>query len=102
VVDAAHDAPRLAFLLRDLPAQVLARIRSDHVLRRTVPPRKPGTRGHPPRHGGAFMVGDPTTPNAATATTTHLYDTTTTRAQDRLHPRLTHRSAWPPSSAPCR
>lgn len=32
MADAGYDAPRLAFLLRDLPVQVLARMRSDRVL----------------------------------------------------------------------
>ncbi|WP_406405261.1 transposase [Streptomyces sp. NBC_00879] len=44
-MDAGYDAPRLAFLLKDLPVQVLGRMRSDRVLRRTVPPpraRHPG------------------------------------------------------------
>ncbi|WP_149181364.1 NF041680 family putative transposase [Streptomyces sp. TRM49041] len=97
VVDAGYDVPRLAFLLRDLPVQVLGRMRSDRVLRRAVPPREPGTRGRPPRHGGEFVFGDPTTwntPDAATVTATRLYGTATARAWDRLHPRLTHRSAW--------
>ncbi|MFJ6136872.1 transposase, partial [Kitasatospora sp. NPDC092286] len=43
VADAGYDAPRLAFLLKDLPVQVLARMRSDRVLRRACPPRLPGT-----------------------------------------------------------
>ncbi|MER5853995.1 transposase, partial [Streptomyces sp. NPDC002012] len=97
VVDAGYDVPRLAFLLKDLPVQVLGRMRSDRVLRRTVPPRAPGTRGRPPRHGGEFVFGDPTTwntPDAQTVTETRLYGTATARAWDRLHPRLTHRSAW--------
>ena len=56
---AGYDAPRLAWLLRDLPVQVLARMRSDRVLRRAVAPRSPGTNGRPPRHGGEFIFGDP-------------------------------------------
>ncbi|MER6141834.1 NF041680 family putative transposase [Streptomyces sparsogenes] len=97
VVDAGYDVPRLAFLLADLPVQVLGRMRSDRVLRRAVPPREPGTRGRPPRHGGEFVFGDPATwntPGTATVTATRLYGTATARAWDRLHPRLTHRSAW--------
>nr|WP_280840132.1 hypothetical protein [Micromonospora sp. A200] len=39
MADVGYDAPRLAFLLRDLAMQVLARMRSDRVLRRAVPPR---------------------------------------------------------------
>ncbi|MFJ2272455.1 transposase, partial [Streptomyces sp. NPDC087849] len=97
VVDAGYDVPRLAFLLKDLPVQVLGRMRSDRVLRRTVPPRMQGSRGRPPRHGGEFVFGDPTTwntPDTQTVTGTRLYGTATARAWDRLHPRLTHRSAW--------
>ncbi|ETA00777.1 hypothetical protein CcI6DRAFT_03810 [Frankia sp. CcI6] len=97
VVDAGYDVPRLAFLLRDLPVQVLGRMRSDRVLRRAAQPRTPGTYGRPPRHGGEFVFGDPdtwTTPDQATVTDTRLYGTASARAWDRLHPRLTHRSAW--------
>ncbi|MFH9472118.1 transposase, partial [Streptomyces clavifer] len=97
VVDAGYDVPRLAFLLKDLPVQVLGRMRSDRVLRRAVPPREPGVLGRPPRHGGEFVFGDPatwSTPDIQTVTATRLYGTATARAWDRLHPRLTHRSAW--------
>ncbi|TDC29764.1 transposase, partial [Micromonospora sp. 15K316] len=74
-----------------------ARMRSDRVLRRAVPPRQPGVVGRPPRHGGEFVFGDPATwgePDAATMTNTRLYGTAWARSWDRLHPRLTHRSAW--------
>ncbi|PZF82723.1 NF041680 family putative transposase [Micromonospora deserti] len=97
VADAGYDAPRLAFLLRDLPVQVLARMRSDRVLRRAVPPRQPATIGRPRRHGGEFVFGDPATWSEFDVTTvadTRLYGTARARAWDRLHPRLTHRSAW--------
>ncbi|WUN22196.1 transposase [Streptomyces sp. NBC_00316] len=97
VVDAGHEVPRPAFLLKDLPVQVLGRMRSDRVLRRAVPCREPGVRGRPPRHDGEFVFGDPTTwnpPDAQTVTQTRPYGTATARAWDRLHPRLTHRSAW--------
>ncbi|MYQ89848.1 MULTISPECIES: NF041680 family putative transposase [unclassified Streptomyces] len=97
VVDAGYDVPRLAFLLKDLPVQVLGRMRSDRVLRRAVPCREPGVRGRPPRHGSEFVFGDPdtwNTPDAQTVTETRLYGAAVARAWDRLHPRLTHRSAW--------
>lgn len=61
VADAGYDAPRLGFLLKDLPVQVLARMRSDRVLRRAVPPLLPHTQGRPPRHGGEFVFGQPDT-----------------------------------------
>ncbi|CUU59755.1 DDE superfamily endonuclease [Parafrankia irregularis] len=60
MVDAGYDVPRLAFLLRDLPVQVLGRMRSDRVLRRAAPPRTPGTYGRPPRHGGESSSVTPT------------------------------------------
>ncbi|MET9611733.1 NF041680 family putative transposase [Kitasatospora indigofera] len=97
VADAGYDAPRLAFLLKDLPVQVLARMRSDRVLRRACPPRLSGTMGRPPRHGGEFAFGQPDTwgtPATETVTDTRLYGTATARSWDRLHPRLTHRSSW--------
>ncbi|SEC00193.1 DDE superfamily endonuclease [Streptomyces sp. 2231.1] len=97
IADAGYDAPRLAFLLKDLPVQVLARMRSDRVLHRAVPPRQPQTMGRPPRHGGEFVFGQPDTwgtPDTETLTDTRLYRTARARSWDRLHPRLTHRSSW--------
>lgn len=97
VLDAGYDAPRIAYLLGDLPVQVLGRMRSDRVLRRPVPPRVAGTNGRPPKHGGEFVFGDPVTwgtEQAVTRTDTRRYGTARTQAWDRLHPRLTRRSAW--------
>jgi DDE superfamily endonuclease len=97
VADAGYDGPRLSFLLADLPVAVLVRMRSDRVLRRSTPPRTPATRGRPRRHGDEFVFGDPATwgePDVTTHTDTRLYGPATVRAWDRLHPRLTHRTAW--------
>lgn len=98
VMDAGYDAARLAWLLRDLPVRVLARMRSDRVLRRAPRPWVPGPKcGRPPRHGTEFIFGDPTswdTPDVTTVTETRLYGTATARAWYRLHPRLTRRAAW--------
>ncbi|MFF7763948.1 NF041680 family putative transposase [Streptomyces griseorubiginosus] len=97
IADAGYDAPRLSHLLRDLPVQVLARMRSDRVLRRPAPPRQPHTMGRPPRHGGEFVFGQPDTwgnPDTETVTDTRLYGTATARSWNRLHPKLTHRSSW--------
>ena len=49
VVDAGYDVTRLAFLLADLPVELLGRMRSDRVLRLPAPPRLPGTSGRPPQ-----------------------------------------------------
>jgi hypothetical protein len=97
VVDAGYDAARLAWLLRELPVQVLARMRSDRVLRRPAPVRLPGTPGRPLRHGSEFLFADPASwgePDVTTTTQTRLYGTATARAWYRLHPKLTRRAAW--------
>lgn len=97
VADAGYDAPRLAFALADLPVAVLVRMRSDRVLRRPAPAHTPHTRGRPRRHGGEFVFGDPATwgePDITTHTETRLYGPALARAWNRLHPRLTHRTAW--------
>jgi hypothetical protein len=59
VFDAGYDLARLAYLLADLPVQVLGRLRSDRVMGRPAPPRTPGTNGRPPRHGSTFKFKDP-------------------------------------------
>ena len=51
-----YDLTRLAWLLRDLPVEVLGRLRSDRVMYFPAPPRLPGTNGRPrvrPRLAGA-------------------------------------------------
>ena len=97
IVDAGYDPMRLANQLADLPVEILGRLRSDRVLHFPVPAREPGTNGRPPRHGRQFALAGPGTwpePAVATTTATTRYGTAIARAWDRLHPRLTHRSAW--------
>jgi hypothetical protein len=97
VFDAGYDLARLAYLLADLPVEVLGRIRSDRVLRLPAPPRPVGTMGRPLKHGGEFVLSNIATwprPNAVTTTETTRYGTAVALAWDRLHPRLTHRAAW--------
>jgi len=97
VFDAGYDVTRLAFLLADLPVQLLGRVRSDRVLRLPAPPRRPGTNGRPAKHGGEFRLADPATwpdPQHTTTTQTTRYGTAIASSWDRLHPRLTHRAAW--------
>jgi hypothetical protein len=96
VCDAGYDLPRLAFLLADLPVEILGRLRSDRVLCLPAPPRT-GRRGRPTRHGGLVHLTDPATwpqPQTTTTCPTSRYGTATTTAFDRLHPKLTHRAAW--------
>ncbi len=97
IFDAGYDVTRLAFLLADLPVEVLGRLRSDRVMQLPAPERRPGTQGRPRRHGGEFALADPATwprPPVATTTATTRYGTAVAQAWDRLHPRLTHRPAW--------
>jgi hypothetical protein len=97
VMDAGYDVTRLAFVLADLPVELLGRIRSDRVLRLPKPPRPPGTGGRPPKHGPEFALGKPATwpePQHTTTTATTRYGTAAASSWDRLHPRLTHRTCW--------
>jgi hypothetical protein len=97
VADAGYDITRLAFVLADLPVELLGRIRSDRVLRRPKPPRPAGATGRPPRHGPEFALNTPATwpePQHLTTTETTRYGTATATSWDRLHPRLTHRGCW--------
>jgi len=97
VFDAGYDVTRLAFLLADLPVELPGRLRSDRVMQLPAPPRQPATNGRPRKHGGELALADPATwpaPQITTSTMTSRYGTAVTAARDRVHPRLTHRSAW--------
>ena len=97
VFDAGYDLTRLAWLLRDLPVEVLGRLRSDRVMYFPAPPRAPGTTGRPSRHGAAFRLADPGTwpaPAAGTCTQTTRYGTARAMAWGRLHQQLASRAGW--------
>jgi hypothetical protein len=97
VMDSGYDVTRLAFVLADLPVEVLGRIRSDRVLRLPQPPRLPGAIGRPLEHGPEIALDTPTTwpePVHTTITETTRYGTATASSWDRIHPRLTHRGCW--------
>ena len=97
VFDAGYDVSRLAFLLADLPVELLGRLRSDRVLFFPAPPRGPGANGRPCRHGPEFKLAGPGTwpgPRVTTVTETTRYGTAVAQSWDRLHPRLTSRAAW--------
>ena len=97
VFDAGYDVTRLAYLLADLPVELLGRLRSDRVMQLPAPPRQPGTAGRPRKHGGELALADPATwpaPQIATRAATARYGMAVTAAWDRVHPRLTHRAAW--------
>jgi DDE superfamily endonuclease len=97
VFDAGYDVTRLAYLLADLPAELLGRLRSDRVMLLPAPPRPPGAKGRPAKHGGELALADPGTwpaPQVTTSTVTSRYGTAAAAAWERVHPRLTHRAAW--------
>ncbi len=91
---ARSNQPRLAWVLRDLPVELVGRMRSVRVMRLPKPPRRPGTNGRPPKHGPEFRFAKPETwPDPAVTGTTN-YGKAEAQAWDRVHPRLTHRSSW--------
>ncbi len=61
VFDAGYDATRLAYLLADLPVELVDRLHSDRVFHLPAPPWQPGTTGRPRRHGPDFKFSDETT-----------------------------------------
>ncbi|MFI1973526.1 transposase, partial [Streptomyces cinnamoneus] len=102
VMDAGYDVMRLAWVLRDLPVELVGRLRSDRVLRRPAPSREEYYRahprgGHPPKHGKEFSLARPESwpePSVATVNDTPRYGKAEACAWDRLHPKLQQRSAW--------
>ncbi|MEU0631179.1 NF041680 family putative transposase [Streptomyces sp. NPDC005989] len=97
VSDAGYDVTRLAWVLRDLPVELVGRVRSDRVIRLPKPPRMYGVNGRPPKHGPEFRFMKPDTwpePAITTVTDTTNYGKADTQVWDRVHPRLTHRSSW--------
>lgn len=97
VFDAGYDVTRLAFLLADLPVELLGRVRSDRSFFFPPAARAPGAVGRMAKHGTEFALDDPAThpaPDAETSTDTTRYGTARARAWTRLHPRLTRRAAW--------
>jgi hypothetical protein len=75
VFDSGYDVHRLAFVLADLPIQLIGRIRADRVLLAPAPPRPvhgPVPLSRPRRHGavwsGPIRAAGPTLTTAATTT----------------------------------
>ena len=103
LMDAHYSPAQLAWLLRDLPVTVVARVRSDRVFRAPPPSRAPGTRGRPARHGPAVRCADPATwpaPGTGAEAPSARYGLLQVTAWPRLHQAL-HRGGggwddWPP------
>ena len=97
VADAGYDITRLAFVLADLPVELLGRIRSDRVLRGPRTLRAARATGRPARHGPEFTLSAPDTwwaPTHTTRTDTGRYGHAVATSWDGLYPRLTHRGVW--------
>src|SRR3954462_3550830 len=100
VLDSGYDVCRLAFLLADLPIQLIGRIRADRVMLPSAPPRpvaRPRPLGRPRRHGAVMVLADPGTwpaPCTTAVTDTTRYGQARTTAWEQMHPRLAHRGAW--------
>ena len=97
VFDAGYDLTRLAWLLRDLPVEVLGRLRSDRVMYFPAPAREPGTNGRPVRHGAAFRLAGKQpwpAPAVTTSAQTTRYGSAAAMAWGRLHQRLASRAGW--------
>lgn len=94
VADAGYDVMRLSYLLRDLPVEILGRLRSDRVMRRPAPTRAEFAAanpagGRPPKHGSEFIFKDSRTwgaPDAETKAETTRYDTAHAQSWDRSTP----------------
>jgi hypothetical protein len=99
VLDAGYDVHRLAYLLADLPIQLIGRLRADRVLLTAVasPPPEGRPTGRPRRHGAVMALADPGSwpePTTQSTRATARYGRAQVRSWDRMHPRLTHRGAW--------
>lgn len=98
VMDAGYDVMRLAWVLRDLPVELVGRLRPDRVLRLPKPPRIYDPKGgRPPKHVKEFSLARPVSwpePSVVTVNDTPRYGKAEARAWDRLHPRLQQRSVW--------
>ena len=98
VADAGYDITRLAYVLADLPVELVGRLRSDRVLRLPKPPRvarhdRPPTQARARSSPWTSPRPGPT-PQHTTSTETTRYGTAIATSWDRVHPRLTHRGCW--------
>jgi hypothetical protein len=97
-MDAGYNATRLAFLLRDLPLVLVARVRSGRVFHRDPAPA-PRRAGRPARHGDPVRCADPGPADLAHDAPTR-HGPAAAAAWNRVHQAL-HRDCggwqdWPP------
>jgi hypothetical protein len=95
VTDAGYDVVRLAWLLADLPVQLLGRVRSDRVF--YAPAGGYAGTGRPGRHGQPVKLSDPDTwpvPDQTATNVSDRYGNVAVYAYARRHQRLTRRGGW--------
>jgi hypothetical protein len=97
VFDSGYDGTRLAFLLADLPVELLVRVRSDRVFHAPAGARKGDRPGRQPRHGPRMKLNDPATwpdPDVSARVDTDRYGSAHIDAYARRHQRLAGDGAW--------
>ena len=97
VFDSGYDGTRLAFLLADLPVELLVRVRSDRVFHAPAGKRAGDWPGRAPRHGPKMKLSDPGSWPTADATMqlpTARYGTACIDTYQRRHQRLSGVGAW--------
>jgi hypothetical protein len=100
VFDAGYDPIAIGHGLKDIPVQVLVRIREDRVFYADAPARPnrpPSSGGRPPRHGRRMKCSEEKThpkPDAELRTEDPRYGKVRVRAWHGLHPRLSGRGRW--------
>jgi DDE superfamily endonuclease len=90
VLDGGYDSAQLTLDLAEERVAVLVRLRCDRCFYADPPPRPPGARGRPRRHGAKFNFADPTTwpaPTAALISQDDQYGAVTVQAWAGLHPK---------------
>ncbi|WP_427019166.1 NF041680 family putative transposase (plasmid) [Pseudarthrobacter sp. P1] len=103
VMDAGYDVARLAWLLRDLPVILVARLRSDRVFYAPGGARRGPTRGRAPRHGDKLVLRDPATHPVPVCATEHVldrYGTVEAAAFGRMHPKPGSRGGFKDHQGP--
>jgi hypothetical protein len=103
VFDAGYDVTRLAWLLRDLPVDLVGRLRSDRVLYLPAEAPQPGRIGRPAQHGDPLDLDEPAghpDPAVATIGETARYGAAFADAWDRAHPKLARRGGWAEHTGP--
>ncbi len=96
IFDAGYDPMRLAYQLADLPVEILGRLAVTGCCTSPSRPASPAPTAGRPATAGSSRFGPAAWPEPAVTTTTATtrYSAAVAQAWDRLHPRLTHRSAW--------